>query len=162
MQTFNQYISEASYTPTKSDLDLMKNVEAEFNKLFPNGHVFTDTRKTIGRPYIIVSIGMIKDAKDAPSGYRDNDPMMHKYMVDIKGENDYELTLLQGSGISTNPEAGSYLAMGRHKVPFRKSKGDSKRILTTFKRHFSRLREGLNKVSHNVYGATRMDPKYLK
>ena len=56
------------------------------------------------------------------------------------------------SGISVNPEKGSYMAMRTHKVPFRKTSGDAKKMVAAAEKYFKKLHGELKKVKDDIYG----------
>lgn len=143
--------------------NLRDNIVSEFEKVFPNGFIKAYYRRGLGKEnYISLAIGMIGDKSDQASQIIDNDPMLHKFMIYIHDDDTYTAKLIQGSGFYVNPEPGSYLAMTRHKVPYRQSKGDSKRILKAMKRHFGRLKTELGKIESNLFGRERIKDIYVK
>jgi len=73
----------------------------------------------------------------------------------------YEAVNLTGS-ISTKPEEGSYMAMSRVKTPFRKTKGDAKKILKAFETFFPRLKKLVNDNRDNIYKVEEIKDKYFK
>jgi len=157
MKTYSQLSEEI----TAQDADkLSAQIADSFSKHFPNGYVSSSAGKSIGSMVISVSIGMIKDINDVSNKIRMNDPMSHKFLIHIEGDK-YEAVGLQG-GLSIEPEEGSYMAMGRVKTPWRKTLGDSTKVLKAFETFFTRLTKIVKDNEDNVYGRSRINDKYFK
>jgi hypothetical protein len=139
---------------------LASDIEVVLRKNFPNGYIRAFYSNNIS-PVVFVSFGLIEDINDVANKIRHNDPLIHSFCVHINGEDSYEASSSM-SGLSVNPEAGSYMAMGNIKTPFRKTTGDSKKIVKAFTRFASRVAKIVEDNKADIYGVERIDPKYLE
>lgn len=159
MKSFNQYLNEA-VEPTAEDIKLvMSSIESAFLSKFPNCYLSVTESKSLGHS-IGVSFGLILNKAELPSGIRDNDPVQHQFIIHIN-KNGFEAVPLQGS-IWINPPAGSYLAMGRIKTPFRKTSGDAKKIIKAFETFVPRLKQLVKDNEANIYGRQKYKDVYFK
>src|SRR5205823_8189399 len=100
-------------------------VKESFLKYFPNGFLGSSQYQLGGG--IHFTAGLISDTADLSSGYRANDIISLSFGIhdnlkyntedEIQGKIIIEFTQ---HSFSTKPEPGSYMAMGRVKIPARK------------------------------------------
>ena len=130
--------------------DFCQSIEKEFKKYFPKGFFQCNKKSGIdGKPMYTYSFGLIGNINDVPNKIRGNDPMFHSGLIYIDGDT-LELNPLQG-GLHTNPEPGSYLAMGTVKTKMRKTKGDEAKIIKYFGNFFKKLRGIVDENKDNIY-----------
>lgn len=158
MTGFKDFLAEQQVEPDNSEL--IAGIEAAFKKYFPNGMIKAQTKKTIGSWGVSVNAAMIGQQSDQQSNIWRNDPIY--MMFTIEGNPDaYVAERLLGN-VSVKPEAGSHYAMDTIKVPFRKSRGDVKKMIKTFDTHFSRVKAVVKENEANIYGRERIADKYFQ
>lgn len=159
MKTFDKFISEST-APTQEDINkVMSEIESAFLSKFPNCFLQVQESKGFGHS-IFVNFGLVLNKAELPSGIRDNDPVSHKFMIYIE-KTGFEAITLTG-GIAVNPPAGSYNAMGFVKTPFRKTKGDAKKIIKAFETFVPRLKQLVKDNEANIYGRDKLKDVYFK
>ena len=156
MKTYNQLSEEIQ---TQEAEKLAADIKSSFEKHFPNGFIVSRVEKSLGDSIINVVFGLISDESDLESNIRQNDPLFHRIMINIEGDT-YEAKSSQ-SGLSIEPEKGSFRAMSNVKTPFRKTKGDSKKIMKAFDRFFPRVSKIVKDNEENVYRRSTYDDKYF-
>jgi hypothetical protein len=160
MKTFTEYLTEITTEREIEAKKLAADLESVAKKYFPNGFAATSFSTSFNIPAITFQFGMISDKADVSNGIRLNDPADHMFMISLANDG-FEAKMLRGS-ISTNPEKGSHMAMGRIKSPFRKTKGDSKKMLKTFDTFFQRLKKLIADNKDNIYRSDKIKDKYFK
>lgn len=138
---------------------IVDSIQKSFDKQFPNAWSIIRVQKLIGE-VITVTFGLV-DKSELTSGILENDPVFHSFIIHIEGDDKYEAAV-NSSGISINPPEGSYYAMERVKTKFRKTKGDSKRIVKTFDTFFKRLKVLVKANEANIYQRQNYSDKYFK
>ena len=121
---------------------LAKNIEETIKEIFPNSYASCEFAPSY--PWIFITFALGKDETEFPNRYLSNDPAHHVFHIknglteegDIK--DDMYLTLSTGGNFSTYPPAGSFNAMGRHKIPFRRVKGNTHKIQEGVKKYFQK------------------------
>jgi hypothetical protein len=156
MRSLNEHLNES--TTSKDDRVAMINdmfskeiqeIKDSFYKIFPKGYLYISWRLQIGSPHLSISYRLIDDLKTTGITYQENDPMFGGFMGFLKTsdynynptkEDKIELTTGgSGSGIYIKPEPGSYYAMQRIKVPFRKTTAPMDKLVKNLKDHFTKL-----------------------
>jgi hypothetical protein len=141
--------------------ELAKEIEAAILKIFPLSFVSASYSTNL-KSSISIYFALGRDKSEWANGIVQNDPAYSIFKVWGIGENstltdNLELKMLTGGNIYTLPPEGSHLAMGRHKVSFRKSKGNRDKILKGVNTYFKRLKDELKKVGDNIYPTKNVD-----
>ncbi len=76
--------------------------------------------------------------------------MASMFSLHNNGDGTYTLEK-KSSTIDVNPEEGSYMAMGRIKIPYRKTTGDAKKVLAAFERFLKKAKKLLQDNDANIY-----------
>lgn len=154
--------------PSDEIQKFLDNVESAFKKEFKNGYYLGRLEKGLGSPHLYFHFSLIGDTKDLSGGYRDNDPMQHKMMIHdpIKLEDGstmekMTIELIVGGSLSVKPDADSYLAMGRVKFGWRKKSGSLSQIEKHLIDYFKKMKKVVDANKENIYGASKIDKKYL-
>jgi len=153
----NQILENDSDASAK---DMMEAIDKSFKKYFPNGWSRIRPGTGISSDSISVNIGLIGKDADVPNGIRQNDPMLHTWLL-FPDANGYSAEMGQGS-IMLNPPEGSYLAMSPLKTKWRKTKGDAKKMVKTFDSFFKKLKDMVKKNQANIFGRNELNDKYFK
>ena len=135
--------------------DLLTQIEGSFKLQFPNGYIKTHQGTGFsGYTTLTVDLGLIGNLDDVSNKIRHNDPMHHKFMMFVNGDNHLEVETLI-SGLSLKPEAGSFLAMNTIKTGFRKIKGDKAKVNRAFDRFFVKLKSMVEENHENIFNAEK-------
>lgn len=144
-------------------------VKETFLKYFPNGYIGSFGYTFGGGLYW--KAGLIRDVKDCSGGYRENDVLQLTFGIEknFKRETPEEIegkivVEFQSAVFYTEPDAGSYLAMQRNKVPSRKINNVPEKVLETLDKYFNETRD-LMKVqieNNKIYGQARIPQQYLE
>lgn len=146
--------------------DFMLKCEEIFKKKFTQGFFFGRISSNFGTESMSIHLGLIKDERDCSSGIRENDPMYHilsyypKKGVTMLDNDTIEFKSLK-SGISVNPEKGSYMAMSIVKTKPRSSTSGLEKQLKTFEKWVDTLHKTMKASIPDVYGLDKIDKKYL-
>lgn len=150
-------------------VDLDKKVKETFLKYFPNGFIGSSSYAMNGGMYW--KAGLIGDVKDCSGGYRANDILTYTFGIHKDGIYD-STEEIQGKVIVefvensfvTKPPEGSYLAMGRIKVPSRKINNTPEKVLKILDKYFSECRDMIKEQieNKNLYSQERIPMKYLE
>jgi len=144
----------------------MDAVEAKFKKHFPNGFFQAWENPRFGAS-MSIHWGLLGNKQDLPSGYRENDPFHHNLKIStdprtemFNARSEFESL---SSALYLNPPEGSHLAMERLKgLKLRKVTGDLDRIQKALFKYIETCAKAVKDNQDNIYGADRMNPKYLK
>ena len=105
--------------------DDITQIEKDFLSVFPNGKINVRIYNGIGDPCLAINALLIGNKDDQSNGIIDNDPLNIKFIGFLSkkfpNKNDKFVFEKIMGGLSIQPEEGSYMAMGRVKLPFRKS-----------------------------------------
>ena len=139
---------------------LQENIKNSLLSNFPNSNIYVESvRQGLGGSYLFaVQFGLIGDTKELTSGIAMNDPVDHKWLVWVNGDN-YEVESLR-SGISINPIEKFY-AMSTVKTKFRKTKGDANKITKAFVRFSDRLVDLIKENEAEIYQRDKYSDKYF-
>ena len=146
--------------------DFLAKCEVIFKNKFPQGFFHGRVSATFGTESATIYLGLIKDERDCSSGIRENDPMYHilsyypKKGVTMLDNDTIEFKSLK-SGISVNPEKGSYMAMGIVKTKPRSSTSGLEKQLKTFEKWVDTLHKTMKASIPDVYQVDKIDKKYL-
>lgn len=153
---------EDIYDVNPEAIDIVSDIRSAAEKAFPNGYVDVHIHKNgISKGNIVVHFGIIGDKNHLPGGYRDNDPVNHKFLIFDEGNGKWEANKLTGD-ISTVPPEGSHLAMGGIKTPWRKVKGDKRRVIKAFETFFSRTKKMVKDNEAMIYKRDQYPDKYFR
>ncbi|MCP4521006.1 MAG: hypothetical protein GY827_04820 [Cytophagales bacterium] len=136
----------------------------ETKKIFPNAHVEMFVYNGIGDPTLIVNFRLIEDKKDQSHQNVDNDPVYttfigHLPVVHPDKDTKFKLERLRGD-LSVQPPEDSYLAMGRVKLPYRKSTGNIAKQTDKLIAYFKKVGKAVLDNQDNLYKKD-IDNKYL-
>ena len=161
MKSFSQFIVEQTDAVDAGNAELIAGIESAFKKYFPHGRITVADRKSLGRNHVMVNFGMIGNVGELQSRIPDNDPMSAKFMI-LGDASQYEAERSVGIGFNVEAEAGSRNVMGSEKIPFRKAKGDTKKMIAIFDTHFKRLKDFVKSDGDRIYRRKQYDDKYFK
>lgn len=144
-KTISEALNEENFCQT---------LEKEFRQYFPNGYFYCERGQSLGLEYFTIAFGMVKNEKDLPHNIRQNDPMYHKILVYINGDDDLEINVLQG-GLYVKPEVGSWKAMDLIKTGFRNVKkttfkNTEKKFKTFFKKLHTIVKDNQHKLASDI------------
>jgi len=139
--------------------ELHDKIKHEFKTVFPNGWMASHVGHGLNGKNIYIQFGLV-DREQLSSKILNNDPVHHKFLI-FADTDKLESNCLQ-SGISINPEAGSYMAMGTVKTKYRKTTGNHNRILKSFKTFFPRVKQLVTENEANIYQREKYDDKFFK
>jgi hypothetical protein len=157
MKTFKEYITESV---DKELDDLANELTTIFKKHFKNGYV-KQSLAALGYDTRYITVGLIGNDAHVANKIRMNDPM-HTVFSLHKRNNIISLELPNGASISINPPPNSYLAMGRHKIQFRKITGDAKKIAKGFDNFVAKMKQEVKKVEQNIHGKSNIPDMYFR
>ncbi len=139
------------------------NAQEAFHKRFPNGYFNGRAMRQIGDPHIVLALGLIGDLNDCSNSIRDNDPMYFKFMIYSDGEFENpknEMKTLTGC-LYIKPDADSYYAMQRVKVPFRKATNSLDKLENNFNKFLDRLVTTVKENQDRIISVERIPKKYF-
>lgn len=129
--------------------DAFHGMEAIHKKYFPDGEYWISL-SSLGRPSIYTSSTVHKRGTWSGNIAR-NDPMLTNFSITYKGNGKYVAELVQGDGLSTVPEPGSFLAIKLVRVPFRKYTGTPEQIMKKFEDWEKKRKETYEEHKDNLY-----------
>ena len=139
----------------------MAQIREDYLSVFPNGFIAVDVRKSIGNPYLSITLGLI-GGDDVANNIRENDPLHTSLMGhDISDVEKFTLKTLQ-SGLICEPEEGSYMAMSRVKTSKRKTNNTLDKQVVGLKKYFKTLGKIVKENQDNIYRLDRIPAKYLE
>lgn len=163
-QTLSENREKYADTPAGK---LGEEMKKAIQKIFPKSLVYGGYEVSFGSGAIFITFTLGKDDKDFANRIEHNDPARTIFAIqrgfDTEGNITSDKLVLErthGVGFAVNPAEGSYLAMDRHKVGFRKTTGDSKKIVTAIKKYFEKLKKELQANRENVYGLELIKDKF--
>jgi len=138
-------------------------MEKDFHKHFPNGF-FNVKLKTNLTTAISGTFGMIGDIKDNNYGYHGNDPMKHGFIMFPldKDMTIWSFKVSGGSKVYINPAEDSYNAMDSIKTKMgNNSKITLAKCNIKMAKFFKKLSDIMKENKDNIFGADKIDKKYL-
>lgn len=145
--------------------DLAKELEKEILHIFPHSYVDAEFSSHL-YPSIILRFALGKDKHEWNHGYIENDPARMIINISAVRESniDKEGNILGPLEVTNDfsrfyikPPEGSYLAMGKIKIPFRKLTTDNlDKIIEYLKKYFMVLKKTLQENRENLM------PEHLK
>lgn len=133
---------------------------AAFKTVFPNGYINV-SNGVLGGESLYVTIGLIANRDDCSNRIRENDPMLSNFVV----TGTVIESGLRGSSLSTKPQAGSYLAMGRVRFAFRKIKGkDEADMIAKWLKFLNAAKHDVivERNANNIYNQENIKSEYLQ
>lgn len=136
--------------------EFLQNVKGIYNEHFPDSYCKACLAKIFGRA-IFLDFYFAKDTHELFNGYWENDMFKCSCVIHLPNDIDInspmpETITLQSmsSAIRTKPPV-RYLAYGSVKVPFRKTTGNSSKVLAYIDKYVSRIVETLNNIRDEGY-----------
>lgn len=141
---YKKYFKE---NETESDV-FVKEIKDGVEKILPGFGIFVKYTNNL-IPIISISIRIGKDKSEWASGIAGNDPLSAMLFVENIGKNgelnnQLELKATQ-SRVFTKADS-PYVVYGSQKIPFRKVKGDKKKILQAIVKYANSVKSILKKV----------------
>ena len=127
---------------------LIDQIQTSFKQQFPKGYCNIYQTKGLAGDQISLTIGLVNDINHVSNKIRENDPMMHKFLIFINGDQ-LEANLLHGA-LSVNP-LESWLAMSHIKTGFRKTTGNATKIAKAYDKFFTKLHATVTEQRENIY-----------
>ena len=143
----------------------LKKLKERVQGIFPNAKFSAEVYAGFGSPTLSTSFYLISEREDQSHNIVDNDPVVTKFIAhlpkvhptkDIK----FKLELLRG-GLYLEPSEGSYLAMERLKIPFRKSTGTIDKQVDKLVKYFKGVGKTILENKDVIYKKDIKD-KYLE
>lgn len=134
--------------------ELQTALEQTFKKHFPKGF-FHLSKGSFGGNYL--AIGLVDDSNQLANKIRQNDPMLHRFIIDSNKKKDgtEEISITHNGGcLSVKPALGSYI-MDTTKTKFRKIKGDQDKVVKSFDKWLISLKQLVIENKDNLYDNTR-------
>lgn len=121
--------------------DMIAELEDTYYGVFPDSYINVDVSNLMRNdPAIFIKTGLGKDKSEFQNGYLENDPCHHLFSIEGIFSERAVLEIVIGGRITTKPEPGSYMALGKVKVPFRKVTGGFTKIVQGFEKYLESLR----------------------
>lgn len=139
----------------KSEFDEIKN---HFQKHFPNGSMYIGFQQIIGAPHLNIVFRLIGKDEDLPHRITQNDPWNAGFTGFTAGYRDYDfiptketpITLeTKSNGYYIKPEEGSFYAMSRVKVPFRKKTATMDKLVKPLKEYITKVADSMIENKEN-------------
>lgn len=133
-----------------------------FKQEFPYGELLIKNA-SLGRDTRFISITLLS-RDDWPQRIIQNDPMHTMFSLTNIGNDQLELALVTGGSISLvpPPEHARFYAMAPFKVPFRKTKGNEDKIVSTLQAYFKKMHQAVVSNEDKIYGRQKIDDKYFQ
>ncbi len=154
MKTFKQLREDISLQEEAISVEeLVTKIEQLHKKAFPKSWFKIKKSSFGGNAAVGMHFGIVPES-EVPNKILDNDPGHHRFMIFVRGEDDYEVKVTLGS-IYIVPEKGVNLEMQSVKTKFRKVKGNSAKVLKAFTTFFPRMKKIVTDNADNIYGGDR-------
>ena len=143
----------------------LQKLKDSVKQIFPNAKFSAEVYQGFGSPTLSTSFYLISEREDQSHNIVDNDPVVTKFIAhlpkvhptkDIK----FKLELLRG-GLYLEPSEGSYLAMERLRIPFRKSTGTIDKQVDKLVKYFEVVGKTILENKDSIYKKDIKD-KYLE
>tara|TARA_R110000772_G_scaffold57747_5_gene130655 strand:- start:916 stop:1416 length:501 start_codon:yes stop_codon:yes gene_type:complete len=143
----------------------LQKLKDSVEQIFPNAKFSAEVYQGFGSPTLSTSFYLISEREDQSHNIVDNDPVVTKFIAhlpkvhptkDIK----FKLELLRG-GLYLEPSEGSYFAMERLKIPFRKSTGTIDKQIDKLVKYFKVVGKTILENKDSIYKKDIKD-KYLE
>ena len=113
-----------------------------------------------------ITVGLFKDTVHLhtyignkgtfPYNIPENDQLKTVYTLK-KSEKGVDVTLNHGSSLTVNPPVGSYYALSRVKIPFRKKAGNEKKIIEGMAKHFDAMKVAVIENMSNIHYPEKLE-----
>jgi hypothetical protein len=130
--------------------NLMNEIKTSFLNQFPKGYCGIRETKGLSGDMISITIGLVGNINDVTSKIRENDPMLHKFL--IFNENGILSAESVCGRLDINPIEKFY-AMSGIKTGFRKTTGNPEKIAKMYAKWFSKLKTIVEENKENIYNA---------
>ena len=111
-----------------------------YKEIFKNSKIEL-SRSDLAKNVLWVQLYLAQNEQEEINGYFDNDIFGITLKIRENGENDYTMEKLNSSYLIK--PTNEYMAYGRRRLPFRKTRGDEDKIITTFKKYVGNLHKAL-------------------
>jgi hypothetical protein len=128
--------------------DLISRLKTSFKEQFPKGYCNVGPFNSLTKDTIFLSIGLVGPLDDVTSNIRENDPMLHKFLIFTK---DNTLSAELVCGRLCVKTTSKYYAMDSIKTGFRKTKGNEDKIVNMYTKWFAKLRTLVDEQGENIY-----------
>lgn len=115
-------------------------LELAYKEVFKNSKI-TLSRSDLAKNVLWVQLYLAKDKSEEINGYFDNDMFSITLKITENGEDNYTMEKLNSSYLIK--PTNEYMVYGRRRLPFRKTRGDEDKIITTFKKYVGNLYKAL-------------------
>lgn len=148
-------------------IEFQEEIKKAYYTHFPNGYI--NIRKLALGDGISIFCGLIGDINDVSAQIRQNDPITFRaYIHDNIKFNDSDTELMElivefdGVYISVLPK-NKHLYCESHKVPVRKIKGDTIKVIASLNKYFKKLKDTVTELAENkqIIEQDKIPIKYL-
>jgi hypothetical protein len=143
----------------------LKKLKEGVQGIFPNAKFSAEVYAGFGYPTLSTSFYLISEREDQSHNIVDNDPVVTKFIAHLPRihptkDTKFKLELMRG-GLYLEPSEGSYLAMERLKIPFRKSTGAIDKQVDKLVKYFEVVGKTILENKDGLYKKDIKD-KYLE
>ena len=107
-----------------------------YKEIFKNSKIAL-SRSSFKKDVLFIQLYLAQNEQEEINGYFDNDMFGITLKIRENGENDYTMEKLNSSYLIK--PTNEYMVYGRRRLPFRKTRGDEDKIITTFKKYVENL-----------------------
>ena len=111
-----------------------------YKEIFKNSKIAL-SRSSFKKDVLFTQLYLAQNEQEEINGYFDNDMFGITLKIRENGENDYTMEKLNSSYLIK--PTNEYMVYGRRRLPFRKTRGDEDKIITTFKKYVENLYKAL-------------------
>ena len=112
-----------------------------YEGIFKNSKIAITKNSFSGDNVLWIRLYLAQNKQEEINGYFENDMFSITLKIRENGENDYTMEKLNSSYLIK--PISEYMAYGRRRLPFRKTRGDEDKIITTFKKYVGNLHKAL-------------------
>jgi hypothetical protein len=144
--------------------EFMAKIEDMYKKNFPKGMFMSGVRSILGGPFVSIVTGIQPKGKQS-GGIIENDPAFQSFSIDLADDGSMPEKLSidsrNGGSLATNPEKGSYMAMGRVKFGWKKKTGNLAQILKHMDLYFKKMRSVVDANKDNIFGGSDLIETFI-
>ena len=111
-----------------------------YKEIFKNSKIAL-SRSSFKKDVLFIQLYLAQNEQEEANGYFDNDIFGITLKIRENGKNDYTMEKLNSSYLIK--PTNEYMVYGRRRLPFRKTRGDEDKIITTFKKYVENLYKAL-------------------
>ena len=111
-----------------------------YKEIFKNSKIAL-SRSSFKKDVLFIQLYLAQNEQEEINGYFDNDMFGITLKIRENGKNDYTMEKLNSSYLIK--PTNEYMVYGRRRLPFRKTRGDEDKIITTFKKYVENLYKAL-------------------